>query len=91
LFARLHDPLLALLLTRLLEYRTDPRRGALLAGIIATLETKEDALRAAMGPDVDEATQNDLLGMLYVKYPSGYGTKLSSVVLKEKLQTWRRD
>jgi hypothetical protein len=91
LFARLHDPLLALLLSRLREYRTDPRRAALLAGIIATLETKEDVLRAAMGPEVDEATQNDLLGMLYVKYPSGYGSKLSSVVLKEKLQTWRRD
>lgn len=90
LFQRLHDPLLVMLLKRLQEYRTDPRRAALLSGIIAVVETKEDALREAM-KDADEATVADILSLLYVKYPSGYGTKLSSSVLREKLRGWRRD
>lgn len=90
LFQRLHDPILAMLLTRLQEYRTDPRRAALLSGIIAVVETKEDVLRAAMG-DADEATVADILSLLYVKYPSGQGSKLSASVLREKLRGWRRE
>lgn len=90
MFQRLHDPILVMLLKRLQEYRNDPRRAALLSGIVAVVETKEDALRAAM-PDADEATIADVLSLLYVKYPSGHGSKLSASVLREKLRNWRRD
>lgn len=90
LFTRLHDPLLSFLLERLIQYRDDPRRATLLAGIVGTFETHGDVLRRAMG-DVDEATVQDILSLLFVKYPSPYGTKLSSGVLREKLQAWRRE
>ena len=89
LFARLHDPLLSFLLERLVQYRDDPRRATLLASIIGTFETHGDVIRKSMG-DVDEATAQDILSLLYVRYPSPYGSKLSAEVLRDKLQGWRR-
>lgn len=90
MFSRLHDPLLSLLVSRLIEYRTDPRRASLLAGIIGVVETHEDKLQAAVPADADADAVSEAMSMLYVRYPSGYGNKLSSGVLRDRLQQWRR-
>lgn len=90
LFSRLHDPMLSMLMGRLCEYRTDPRRAALLSGIIATIDTNEEVLRKALGKDVTQAIADEVLGMLYLKAGASGGSKLSSNTLKGKLEGWRR-
>ena len=89
LFNRLHDTMLSMLLAKLVDHQDDPRRGALLCGIIATVETHEDTLRAALpaklAPDVAES----LIGMLYHVPGGASRRRLSSGVLRDRLHNWR--
>jgi hypothetical protein len=79
-----------MLLGKLAEHRDDPRRGALLCGIVATLETQADAIRAAMPKEVAAKDVDELMGMLYTVSVPGRHKNLSSGVLKEKLHAWRQ-
>lgn len=90
LFSRLHDPMVVMLMERLREYRTDPRRAALLSGIIAIVETNEEVLRKAIGKDTAPAIAEEMMRLLYIKAGASTGSKLSSNTLKGKLEGWRR-
>lgn len=91
MFARLHDPLLAFLMARLVEFRFDARRAALISAIVGTLEHREDVLRQAIGPDVDPEHAQEALSLLYMRHTQDFGSRLSSGVLRDKLVGWRRD
>lgn len=88
LFKRLYDPLLNLLLSRLAEYRDDGRRAELLAGILATIETDGDALREALVKAVGERELDPLMPLLFIRYKDPRLNKLSSGLLREKLEQW---
>lgn len=90
LFSRLKPQMLPMLLSKLVEHRDDPRRMALLCGIIATVETSPEALRAAFPKHVSATDADAYLGMLHVVPTSGGGRRLQAGVLKERLQTWRQ-
>jgi hypothetical protein len=90
LFARLKPTLLPMLLGKLAEHLNDPRRGALLCGIIAHLETQEEVLRAAMPKELPPSTIDALMQMLYTVAVGQSRRTLSSGVLKERLQGWRQ-
>ena len=90
LFGRLHDAFLPILLARLHEYIQDPRRAALLSGIIGTVETSETVLRRAMPENLDEPSVQQVLSMLYVRHGVGTHKKLSATLLRERLSQWRR-
>jgi len=79
-----------MLLGKLAEHREDPRRGALLCGIIAHLETQEAVLRAAMPKELNAAAVEELMGTLYTVAVGKSSRTLSSGVLKERLQGWRQ-
>jgi hypothetical protein len=91
MFTRLHDPLLAFLLDSLVRFRDDPRRAALVSGIVGTFEQKEAVLRRFFPADTDEAVIEEVLNLLYVRPAQDFGSRLSSAVLRDKLQGWRRD
>jgi hypothetical protein len=44
----------------------------------------------ALPADADQDSIAEVMAMLYVRYPSGFGNKLSSEVLRDRLQQWRR-
>jgi hypothetical protein len=90
LFVRLHDTLLPVLLEKLREYLGDPRRGALLCGIIAVVETQESALRAALPKSLSAQQADELLGMLMVEPERGSKKRLSSNTLRDRLHSWRQ-
>lgn len=90
LFSRLKPILLPMLLGKLAEHQDDARRGALLCGIIATLETQDDLIRAAMPKEVAAQDVDALMAMLYTVSVPGRHKNLSSGVLKERLQAWRQ-
>ena len=90
LFTRLHDAMLPFLLARLVQHQKDPRRAMLLVSIIATVEVKEDLLRAALPAELKATERDELLGLLYVRLTRGHDNRLSSTVMRDKLQSWRR-
>lgn len=90
MFARLKPTLLPMLLGKLDEHRDDPRRGALLCGIVAYVETNEQALRAAMPKGLSATTVDELVNRLYTITVKANRKTLSSEVLKERLHGWRQ-
>ncbi len=90
MFKRLHDPLLRFLLRALAEDVDDPRRSALISGIVAVLEQKEDAIRKCLPEDLPEPLAQTVMDILYTKPNIDYGSRLSSTLLRDKLEGWRR-
>lgn len=90
LFSRLKPLMLPMLLEKLVEHQNDPRRGALLCGIVAHLETQEALLRAAMPKGLGEDRVAELTAMLYTVAVKKSARTLSSGVLKERLHAWRQ-
>lgn len=92
LFKRLHEPLLDLLVSRLVQYRSDPRRASLLSGIIATFETNREAIERALSKcNNDAEVAEDVMSLLLMRTAGNHGNKLSAETLREKLFGWRRD
>jgi hypothetical protein len=91
LFKRLHDDLLDVLLTRLVQYRDDPRRASLLSGIISTIELDSDVLQRTLERVADERDIDEAMSLLVMRHRGVQGNKLSSETLREKLFSWRRD
>lgn len=89
LFSRLHDTLLTMLMAKLVEHQGDPRRSALLCGIIASVETHEDVLRAALPAKTRDDVADGLLAMLYHVPKGAKSRRLSSGVLRDRLHSWR--
>lgn len=90
LFERLKPKLLPMLMEKLAEHRDDPRRGALLCGIVAHVETQEHSIRAAMPKGMGEDQVAELTAMLYTVAAKKSAKTLSSGLLKERLHAWRQ-
>ena len=86
LFSRLRQQLLKLILERLYEYRNDAQRATLLAGILATIETDRRALEKALVEHLGKQVVEELMALLIVRHR--LPGKLSSSLLREKLEQW---
>jgi hypothetical protein len=91
LFKRMHDELLALLLPRLAEFRDDPRRAALLASIIAAVETDAETIDKLLDAHVGAQVREQIVPFLTVRQRDPRLSKLSSEILRDKLERWGRE
>ena len=90
MFKRLHDPLLTLLMSRLIQYRSDSRRSNLISGIVATFETDSEVLRTTLSACTKiQQEVEDMLALLVVRH-RGSRHRLSSGVLRDKLARFKR-
>lgn len=92
IFARLQGPLVAFLCEQVIKWwGNDQSQFQQVAAILATLETDEEKLRAALLLGKGKAEQvESILNRLYIRYNNQHGGRLSSKILRDKLQSWRR-
>ena len=90
LFARLHDPLLKTLLVQLRQDSDDPRRTALIGGIIAAVESREDIITGLLPAGLSELARTNMLDLLYLRPAPPPRKRLRSQAIRERLDRLRR-